>query len=47
MPAFQQAQLEEYLSKVLEAVVQGDKAGLKRYGQQDGFINNKIRKFVW
>jgi hypothetical protein len=47
MPVFQQAQLDEYLSKILEAIVQGDKAALRRHGQQDGFINDKIRKFVW
>lgn len=47
MPEFQQAQLEAYLSKALDAVIRGDKAALRRFGQQDGFINNRIRRFVW
>lgn len=47
MPEFQQAQLDAYLSKVLEAVVRGDKAALRRFGHKDGFINNRIRRFVW
>jgi Rab-GTPase-TBC domain len=47
MPEFQQAQLDAYLSKVIDAIIRGDNAALGRFGRQDGFINNKIRRFVW
>jgi|SRR5277367_1144232 len=47
MPAFDQAQVDKYFSEVLEALVKGDKITLKQFGQRDGFVNNKIRAFVW
>ena len=47
MPAFDQAKLETYLSNVLDAVAQGDKTTLRKFGQLDGFVNNHIRKLVW
>jgi hypothetical protein len=47
MPAFDEAQLEKYLSSLLDALSKGDKAALKRFGQQNGFISNRMRKFVW
>jgi len=47
MPELQHEQLESYLTQVLEAVVKRDKRALRRHGQQDGFINDRIRRLVW
>ena len=47
MPAFDQAKLETYISKLLDAVLRGDRSTLRRLGQQDGFVNNNIRRLVW
>lgn len=40
-------QLEAYLTKVLAAVLAHDKHTLRQCGQQDGFINDRIRQLVW
>jgi len=47
MSELQHEQLESYLTQVLEAVVKRDKPALRRHGQQDGFINDRIRRLVW
>jgi hypothetical protein len=47
MPAFDEAQVDKYFSEVLDALVKGDKVTLKRIGQRDGFVNNRIRALVW
>ena len=47
MPEFDKTQVEKYLSQVLDALVKGDKVALKRLGQRDGFVDNRIRTLVW
>jgi hypothetical protein len=47
MPQLEEQHLNEYFSKVLEAVEKGDKDALKRFGQQEGFLSNSIRKLAW
>lgn len=47
MPEFDKAQVDKYLSQVLDALVRDDKVTLKRFGQQDGFVSNRIRALVW
>ena len=47
MPEFDKTQVEKYLSQVLDALAKGDKVALKRFGQQDGFVDNRIRTLVW
>src|SRR5271170_7703965 len=47
MPAFDEAQVDKYFSELLDALVRGDKATLKRFGRRDGFVNNRIRALVW
>jgi len=47
MCGFQQKQLELYLDNILDALVRQDKAALKRFGQQNGFVNDRIRRLVW
>ena len=47
MRGFQQKQLELYLDNILDALVRQDKAALKRFGQQNGFVNDRIRRLVW
>jgi hypothetical protein len=47
MPGLKHDQLESYLTKVLDAVLARDKLTLRHCGQQDGFINDRIRQLVW
>lgn len=47
MPEFDKTQVDKYLSQVLDALVKGDKVALKRFGQRDGFVDNRIRTLVW
>ena len=47
MPGLKHEQLQSYVTQVLEAVMRRDKATLRRYGQQDGFISDRIRQLVW
>jgi hypothetical protein len=47
MPELEETGLETYLTDVLDALVNNDRTKLKLFGQQDGFVDNRIREFVW
>ena len=46
-PTSKEAELDEHLSSVLDALAKGDKETLKQLGQRRGFFSNRIRKLVW